>query len=113
MIDVIGLLHGVIGLLHGVTAFSACTLETVRDVGCMPNQWKLPPTSQRKNKQLNSKDKTTQHHYYYKGGNEESDRRFHVVKLLTTALAVLIFLCSGINIRIAFTVKRCVSAQKP
>ena len=46
--DVIVLLHGVVGLLQGVPAASACTWETVRDVGCMPNQWKLPPTSQRK-----------------------------------------------------------------
>ena len=54
---------------------------------------------------------------YQKGGNEERDRRLQAVKLLTALSygvgSSSIFLCSSINFRIAFTVKRCVSAQKP
>ena len=54
--------------------------------------------------------------HYVKGGNEERDKRLQVVELLTALLAFgssFIFLCSSISFRIAFTVKRCVSAQKP
>ena len=55
--------------------------------------------------------------YIKKGGNEERDRRLQVVKLLT-ALSYCVgssftFLCCRISFRIAFNVKRCVSAQKP
>ena len=53
---------------------------------------------------------------YRKGGNEERDRHLQVAKLLTALSCCVgssfIFLRSSISFRIAFTVKRCVSAKK-
>ena len=48
--------------------------------------------------------------HYWKGGNEERDRRLQVVNLIT---ALSYCVGSSFCFRIAFTVKRCVSAQKP
>ena len=49
--------------------------------------------------------------------NEERDRRFQVVQSLAALSYCIgsscVSMCFSITVRIAFTVKRCVSAQKP